>query len=95
MKVEAEDCKVTQFGSSCQISESLVQRIQILEKEKAKMSPLAWEKFKAERVKTYIDENSKKMDRHRLKKELRAQAAREGRAAKVNELMETMKWLED
>jgi hypothetical protein len=88
--VKAEDCEVTQFGSSCQISETLVNRIKILQKEKSSMSPQAWEKFKAERVKTFEDENNVKMDRCRIKKRLRAEVAKEKRAAKVKELIALM-----
>jgi hypothetical protein len=89
-EVKPEKSEVTHFGSSCQISESLVNRIAILQKEKSSMTPEAWEKFKAERVKTFEDENSVKMDRCKLKKRLRAQVAREKRAAKVQELIDML-----
>ena len=65
------------MGSSCQISETLVNRIQLLEKEKESMNAVQWEAFKAERVKTYLDENSVKVDKYHLRKEVRAEVARE------------------
>lgn len=59
--VEHRDCEVSLYGSSCQISESLANRIRILEDEKKKMSATQWEIFKAKRVKSYNDEYYFKM----------------------------------
>lgn len=85
--VKAEACKVTQFGSSCQISKTLVDRIQLLQKEKERMSPAAWGVYKRQRVKTFEDENSVKMDRYNMRKALREQVAKERLAAKVKDLI--------
>lgn len=57
---KAKDFQITRFGSSCQISESLVERIQILEIDGEGMSEDEWLILVKERVKSYEDELNKK-----------------------------------
>lgn len=58
--VEHKKCPVTLYGSSCQISESLVNRVRLLEKEREGMSDGEWQIFKTKRVKSHGDEISLK-----------------------------------
>lgn len=55
-----KSCKVTRYGLSCQISESMVQRIQLLSEKKKKMGESKWLKYCGTRVKSYEDEVEKK-----------------------------------
>lgn len=56
ISVDPRQSQITRYGSSCQILESLVQRIILLEKEKERLLNEQWEKFWKERVKEYEDE---------------------------------------
>lgn len=61
--VAADISPITRYGSSFQISESLVQRIKILEKKKADLPEESWEEYYQEITKTYEDELSTKMQK--------------------------------
>ncbi|KAG0139099.1 hypothetical protein CROQUDRAFT_55199, partial [Cronartium quercuum f. sp. fusiforme G11] len=54
---------ITRFGSSCQISEALVKRIVLLEKNKTNQGMLneEWEKYRLSHVKSYEEEVSFKL----------------------------------
>lgn len=61
-------CQVTRYGSSCQISESLVQRIQFLSEKKKTMGEEEWLKYCQTRVKSYEEEVQKKKEKNSDKK---------------------------
>lgn len=61
-----------------------------MQDEKVKMTQLKWENYKNQRIKTFEDENSVKMERHKMSKAYRAKKAREKRAAKVKALVDVL-----
>ena len=79
-----EDCEVTQFGSSAQISESLVQRIKLLTNKKDDLTDQDWETYKQKRIKTYQQEVQAKMIHAVSLKQLKISKAKERLAAKVS-----------
>jgi hypothetical protein len=86
-----KECAITRFGSSCQIAETLVERIRLVEKSKEDMTPAQWEVYRKSQVKSYEEENSFKHARNVAEKALRAERAKLKREAKIAALFKVPK----
>ncbi|EGG04330.1 uncharacterized protein MELLADRAFT_72421 [Melampsora larici-populina 98AG31] len=96
-EISPTKCAITRFGTSCQISKSLVERINIVEKERDKMKPTEWEAYHKSRVRTLEEETEFKeikavaseaimVERESMRKEARKVKAEMKRKAKLNTL---------
>lgn len=81
---------MTRYGSSCQISESLVQRIKLLGEKKEGMSNEEWQEYSTARIKSYDEESSFKLMRLAAKKALRKEKAKLKREGKIKDLIDSM-----
>ncbi|EGF97286.1 uncharacterized protein MELLADRAFT_86101 [Melampsora larici-populina 98AG31] len=60
-RVSPQQANLTNFGSSIQVSKTIVDRIRGMRKEKDNMSDEVWEDFKQRRVNNYSDEIEKRL----------------------------------
>lgn len=73
--ISHKDCKMTRYGSSCQIAKTLVNRIRILQAKKEGKTKKEWKLYVAERIKTYEEAISFKEVRLAARRFLQKEAA--------------------
>lgn len=61
---------LTNFGSSIQVSQTIVDWIWGMRKKQAGMSDMSWNDFKSKRVNNYSDEINKRLTALKVKKKL-------------------------
>lgn len=78
-------CRITRYGSSCQISQTLVDRISLFEEDRDKegMSSSEWEAYRRSRVKAYEQETAFKEVRAMAIEGIRKEKAKLKRDAKI------------
>lgn len=59
-RVDPKDSKITRFGSSCQVSKSIVQRINKLNTLRGDMDDEAWELFCESKIENYVNDIKRK-----------------------------------
>lgn len=90
-EIHPSKCKITHYGSSCQVSQMLVNRISLLEKDKEGMLASEWEAYRKSRVKSYEQETAFKEVRAMAIEGIKKEKAKLKRDAKLMALFKAPK----